>query len=168
LLFAKFNNAMRIWTNRKLLKEYKIVRSLVPANEEIYEENLAFGRCDNKRALFLPTAKRLLISQLRFWGGRNIIDYSWGKFKHLKISEGWASSTIELEYRNEKRTLKLEGLKKDIIRDFYRRAAGRITKYNNKFQISSRICPECREIINFYAKNCPHCHSKMTVDPELY
>lgn len=157
-----------LWTKKRLLKEYKIARSLVPVDEEVYEDNLAYGRCDEKRALFLPTAKRLIISQLRFFGGRKINDFSWGKFKHLKISEGWASSTIELEYRNDNRTLKLEGLNKDIIRNFYRRAAGRITKYNNKYQISSRICPECRETINFYAKNCPHCHSEMTVDPELY
>ena len=157
-----------IWTKKRLLKEYMILRSMVPDDEEIYEGEIAFGRCDDKRAFFLPTAKRLIISQLRIFGGRRINDFSWGKFRHLKISEGWTSSMVEMEYRNGDRVLKLEGLKKDQIRNFYRRARGRITKYNNKYQISSRICPECREIINFSAKQCPHCHSEMHVDPELF
>jgi hypothetical protein len=156
------------WTRKRILKEFAIARSLVPEDEEIYEEEIAYGRCDYKRALFLPTAKRLIISQLKILGGRNINDFSWGKFKHLKISEGWASSVVELEYRSGDRVLKLEGLNKEQIRNFYRRARGRITKYNNKYQISSRICPECREIINFSARQCPHCHSELNVDPELF
>jgi len=157
-----------VWTKKRLLKEFAIARSLAPEDEEIYQDEIAYGKCDDKRALFLPTAKRLIISQLRLLGGRRITDFSWGKFKHLKIIEGWASSTIELEYRSGDRVLKLEGLNKEQIRNFYRRARGRITKYNNKFQISSRICPECRETINFSAKQCPHCHSELTVDPELF
>jgi hypothetical protein len=157
-----------VWTKKRLLREFGIARSLAPEDEEIYEDEIAYGKCDDKRALFLPTAKRLIISQLRLLGGRRISDFSWGKFKHLKIHEGWASSTVELEYRSGARVLKLEGLNKEQIRNFYRRAMGRITKYNNKYQISSRICPECRETINFSAKQCPHCHSEMTVDPELF
>jgi len=157
-----------VWTRKRLLREFAIARSLAPEDEEIYQDEIAYGKCDDKRALFLPTAKRLIISQLRLLGGRRITDFSWGKFKHLKISEGWTSSTIELEYRSGDRVLKLEGLNKEQIRNFYRRARGRITRYNNKYQISSRICPECREIINFSAKQCPHCHSELTVDPELF
>lgn len=157
-----------IWTKKRLLRELTIVRSLAPEGEEVYEDEIAYGRCDDKRALFLPTAKRLIISQLRMLGGRKITDFSWGKFRQLQISEGWASSVIELEYRVGNRVLKLEGLNKEQIRNFYRRARGRITKYNNKYQISSRICPECREIINFSAKQCPHCHSELTIDPELF
>lgn len=156
------------WTRRRLAREFGIVRSLVPIDEEIYQDELAYGRCDDRRALFLPTAKRLIISQLKFLGGRKITDFSWGKFKHLRIIEGWASSTIELEYRGQNRILKLEGLNREQIRNFYRRARGRITRYNDKYQISSRICPQCREVINFYAKQCPHCHSELTSDPELF
>ena len=158
---------MIVWTKKRLLKEYDIIRSLVPVDEDVYEDNLAYGRCDDKRALLLPTAKRLIISQLRIFGGRKINDYGWGKFKHLKISEGWTSSMLELEYRNGNRALKLEGLNKDQIRSFYRRARGRITRFENRYRILSRICPECRETINFSAKQCPHCHSEMTVDPEF-
>ena len=157
-----------VWTKRRIVKEFGIARSLVPVEEEFYQDEIAYGRCDDKRALFLPTAKRLIISQLKFLGGRKITDFSWGKFKHLRISEGWASSTIELEYRGQDRILRLEGLNREQIRSFYRRARGRITKYNNKYQISSRICPQCREIISFYAKQCPHCHSEITADPELF
>ena len=157
-----------VWTRRRIVKEFGIARSLVPVDEEIYEDEIAYGRCDDRRALFLPTARRLIISQLRFLGGRKITDFSWGKFKHLRINEGWASSTIELEYRSQDRVLKLEGLNREQTRNFYRCARGRITKYNNKYQISSRICPECRETISFYAKQCPHCHSEMTADPELF
>lgn len=157
-----------VWTKKRILKEFEIARSLVPGDEEIYEEEIAYGRCDDRRALFLPTTKRLIISQLRMLGGRKITDFSWGKFKHLRINEGWASSTIELEYRNQDRILKLEGLNREQIRSFYRRARGRITKYNNKYQISSRICPQCRQTISFYAKQCPYCHSEMVTDPELF
>jgi hypothetical protein len=157
-----------IWTKRRIIKEFGIARSLVPVDEEIFEDEIAYGRCDDRRALFLPTARRLIISQVGFLWGRKITDFSGGKFKQLKINEGWASSTIELEYRGQDRVLKLEGLNREQIRNFYRRARGRVTKYNNKYQISSRICPECREIISFYAKQCPHCHSELTSDPELF
>jgi len=156
-----------LWTKKRLLKEYGIVRSLVPDDEDIYENNLAYGRCDDKRALFLPTAKRLVISQLGIFGGRKINDYGWGKFKHLKISEGWTSSTLELVYRAGNRSLKLEGLNKEQIRSFYRQARGRITKYDNRHKISSKICPECRETINFTARQCPYCHTEMKIEPEF-
>ncbi len=140
------------------MKPYEVVLKLIPDEEEVYDLGEIRGRCGGRRSILVPTTRRLMICRIGLFGfKKKIDDYSWGKFDHIRIDEGWVSSTLELKFRRKDGTLRLEGTGKDDFRRLYKRIRERITKYEDKFQISFKICRQCGETVNYVAKKCPHC-----------
>jgi ribosomal protein L40E len=140
------------------LEPYEIILKLIPEEEEVFDLGEIRGRCGGRRSVLVPTTKRLMVCRIGLFGvKKEIDDYSWGKFDHIKISESWGSTTLELKFRRKDRTLKLEGTGKDDFRRLYRRIRERITRYNDKYQISFKICSQCGETVSYVAKKCPHC-----------
>lgn len=140
------------------MNPYEIVLKLIPDEEEVFDLGEIRGRCGGRRSILVPTTRRLMICRVGLFGvKKEIDDYSWGKFDHIKISEGWGSTTLELKFRRKEKTLKLEGTGKDDFRRLYKRIRERITRYDDKYQISFRICRQCGETVNYIAKKCPHC-----------
>lgn len=140
------------------MNPYEIVLKLIPDEEEVYDLGEIRGRCSGRRSILVPTTRRLMICKLGLLGIRKKIDdYSWGKFDHVRISEGWVYTTLELKFRRKEEILRLEGTSKDDFRKLYKRIRERITKYDDKYQISFKICRRCGETVNYVAKKCPHC-----------
>jgi len=140
------------------LNPYEIVLKLIPDEEEVYDLGELRGRCGGRRSILVPTTRRLMICRIGLFGAKKEInDYPWGKFDHIRMSEGWGSTTLELKFRRKQETLKLEGTGKDDFRKLYKRIRERITKYDDRYQISFRICRQCGETVNYVAKKCPHC-----------
>ena len=140
------------------MNPYEIVLKLIPDEEEIYDLGEIRGRCGGRRSILVPTTRRLMICRIGLFGAKKEInDYPWGKFDHIRMSEGWGSTTLELKFRRKQETLKLEGTGKDDFRKLYKRIRERITKYDDRYQISFRICRQCGETVNYVAKKCPHC-----------
>jgi rRNA maturation protein Nop10 len=149
------------------LNPYEIVLKLIPDEEEVYDLGEIRGRCGGRRSILVPTTRRLMICRMGLFGfKKKIDDYSWGKFDHIRINEGWISTTLELRFRRKDETMKLEGTGKDDFRKLYKRIRERITKYDDKFMISFKICRQCGETVNYVAKKCPHCGREFKL-PEI-
>jgi hypothetical protein len=151
----------------KRLARFEYILELVPDNEKVYDPGGIQGRCEGKKSIFVPTARRLLICRLGLLGvKKEIDDYSWSKFDHVKITEGWGSSSLQLKFRRKDRVLKIEGMAREDGRALYKRIRERISKIDARFRIASKICPDCGEIINFIAKRCPHCGHEFEIEAE--
>lgn len=97
---------------------------------------------------------------------REIEDFSWAKFDHVRITESWGSSSLQLKFRRKDKILKIEGVGRENGRLLYKRIRERISKFDQRFQIASKICPECGETINFIARRCPHCRHEFETNPD--
>lgn len=140
------------------MARFEHIVELVPDNEEIYAPAGIQGRCEGKRTILVPTAKRLMICRLGLMGlKKEVDDYSWAKFDHVRITESWGSSSLQLKFRRRDRILKIEGIARQDGRLLYKRIRERISRFDSRFQMSSKICLECGETINFIARRCPHC-----------
>ena len=140
------------------MKPHETIMKFIPDGDRTYNLGEVICRQDNKNMALVPTDKRLMLCKSHWWGLNNEVDdYKWGKFYHVKISKKWGKYNIELRLRGGRGTLRLEKFDKENFEAFYRRIQERISRFDEKFKISSKICPQCGEIIKFVAKECPHC-----------
>ena len=140
------------------MKPHDTIMQFIPEGDQTYNLGEIKCRSGYKNIALVPTDKRLMICKSGFLGiNKDVDDFSWGKFDHVKISKNWGKYSIELRLRGGRGTLKLEKFEKENFENFYRRIQERISKYDEKYKFSSKICPQCGEIINYVAKQCPHC-----------
>ena len=143
------------------MKLHQTIMRLIPEGESAYDLGEINCRCDRKPTSVVPTDKRLMTCSSRFLGFHKVVDdFSWSAFSHVKITQKFGSYTMELKFRNKEGSLTLEGITKENFDAFYRRIRERIAKYDEKYKISSKICPQCGEIIKLIAKQCPHCQTE--------
>jgi len=137
---------------------HKTIMKLIPEGEKTFDLGEIKCKCEGNAMAVVPTDKRLMTCTRKFFGLYKIIDdFSWATFDHVTVTQKLGTFTMELRYRKGEKTLKLERLTKESFDSLYRRVRERITVYDEKYKISSKICPMCREIINFEAKQCPFC-----------
>lgn len=140
------------------MNPHDTIMQFIPEGDQTYDLGEIKCRQGSDNMCLVPTDKRLIICKSRWWGfTKELDDLGWGKFDHVKISKKWGKYNIELRLRGGKGTLRLEKFEKENFEAFYRRIQERISKYDEKYKISSKICPQCGEIINYVAKQCPHC-----------
>lgn len=143
------------------MKMHETIMNLIPEGETTYDLGEINCRCDHKSMSVVPTDKRLMTCTSRFLGLHKVVDdFSWGVFSHVRITQKFGSYTMELRFRNRDGSLILERLTRENFDALYRRIRERITRYDEKYKISSKICPQCGETINLIAKECPHCHKE--------
>ncbi len=140
------------------MKPHETILKFIPEGDKTYNLGKIKCRLDAHPASLVPTDKRLMICRSRWWGLSNEVDdIGWGKFDHVKVSASFGRYSIELRMRGGRGTLKLEKFDRENFEAFYRRIQERISKYDEKYKLSSKLCPQCGEIINNLAKQCPHC-----------
>lgn len=144
------------------MSSHETIMKLIPEEETAYSIGEISCFCDGKKMAVVPTEKRLMTCTNRFWGLYKVVDdFGWGKFDHARITQKFGNFTIELRFRGGNGSLKLDKINRDQFDILYRRIRERITKYDEKYKLSSRICPHCGETINYRAKECPHCHHEL-------
>lgn len=148
-----------------MLMHEKILE-LIPEGEKTFDLGEVKCRYDGKTTYLVPTNKRLMTCSTRLFGFvKDFDDFPWAKFDHVKISKVFGSISLELRLRSNKKTLKFERLNREHFDAFYRRIRERIAIYDEKYKISSKICPSCHEIIKSRAKMCPNCRYEFS--PEI-
>jgi len=142
-----------------MLNIVRTLENLIPDGEEL--ENIRPIKCrfDGRVSAVVPTRKRLMSCQRRFFGLiKEISDDTWGKFEHVRISQRFGTYTLELKFVGSARTLRIERLRKEDFDVLYRCIRERITANLEKNKLLSRVCPSCKEIISYRATKCPRCH----------
>lgn len=149
------------------MKMHKIIEDLIPDGEKYDDMSEVNCRCESRRMSIIPTRKRLMTCTSRFFGFHKVVDdFSWGTFSHVTITKKFGTYSMELKFRSKAGSLVLERITKEKFDAFYRRVRERITTYDDKFKIASKICRECGETINIVARQCPYCHTEFMPSDE--